>query len=80
MAKKTSTQAEFVLLETSSQRTYVSDDGHGPLPENAVTQSGPTTYHAHHVPDGAPVVLSTKVVQAPVTETATATTAGVETA
>lgn len=73
-------ETEDVLPETTSQRTYVQDDGHGPLPEDAVEQSGPTTYHADHVPDDAPTLLTTKVVRPPATETAAASTAVVETA
>lgn len=69
---KAPTQAEYVLPETTSQRTHLADDVSN-LPTGEVEQSGPVTYNADHVPEDAPAVLSsrpqTKVVGAPATET-----------
>lgn len=69
---------EDVLPPTTSQRTYLSDDGHGPVPETA-RDRGPVTTYADHVPEGAPVLLTTKVVAAPAAEAAQTSTAAVET-
>jgi hypothetical protein len=68
---------------TSSQRTHLADDVSN-LPTGEAEQSGPVTYHADHVPEDAPVLLSsrpeTKVVSAPETETPKPAGADAETA
>lgn len=63
----------------TKQRTFLADDVTN-LPTGSVEQTGPKTYHADHVPEGAPVVLSTKVVAAPSPETAQPSAVDVETA
>lgn len=69
-----------VLPSTTSQRTYVSDDGYGPLPENPAQMAGPVTTLADHVPDDATPLLSTKVVGAPAAKRAAVAAAQPETA
>lgn len=63
----------------TKQQTFLADDVTN-QPTGSVEQSGPVTTYADHVPEGAPVLLTTKVVAAPSPETPEPSTVDVETA